>query len=138
MRGYLVNLGDRDFLTYGGLLIFRGTRDLAPTAELVEPIWRTNEEMDYIKVYRFDLDRIDAKQFDNEWFAKDAAMIEDFQGFSRGDLRRLLGSRKIVERAFGYQAIADYHGYCNFDSDPIKLSLKEARKRYMGARRAKR
>ena len=37
-------------------------------------------------------------------------------------------------RASAYIAIADYHGYGNFDHYPLEMTVKEAKKRYKAKR----
>jgi hypothetical protein len=63
------------------------------------------------------------------WFAVDLAGVAATIGSTKGDMERLLCSEDPLARAEAYQAIGDYHGWEDLDSDPLTLTRAEAEAR---------
>jgi hypothetical protein len=67
----------------------------------------------------------------DEWFHRDLHKVAE----SLGNETTYLGlvqafcSPDAMQRAWAYQAVADHYGWDNFDSCPLTLTKKEARKR---------
>lgn len=134
----IVNLGDVNPLDYGGYFI------LDPeTAELLE----VEDDSAMYTVYRFALDRCKMKRgflvpfaYENdwpypvsvyeEWFARDLSDVANFIGSDEETLQNQFCSEDAIVRAHAYRAIGEYHGFANLDGDPLRLTRKEAAKRY--------
>jgi hypothetical protein len=66
-----------------------------------------------------------------EWFDKNLDRVASICGVSRQELLDSLLSDNPIERAWGYQALAEYHGWENFDSSPLHFeSRAELEARY--------
>ena len=150
------NQGDANPLDYGGYFIYEDeTGVYEAEAELLVPEdeGERDGDQDTLMVYRFILDRctfIDGILSDNKyhpfkpaWFAKPESEraerpqdttylknVADYCGESVESLIKHLCSEKPVDRAVAYRAIADYHGWENFDSYPLELTRAEAEERY--------
>ena len=65
-----------------------------------------------------------------EWFEKDLAKAANSIGVDRAYLVRLLTSSDLRDRAEAYEIIGGYHGFDNFDSYPLTLSVAGLNKRW--------
>lgn len=147
---YIGNFGDRNFLDYGGALLYEDTTGVYPAElEVIQEPEEGGKEV--YRVYRFPLDRLKTVEVENtlylvpfnyvpswphaapaydEWFSKDLSGIASTIGMDPDELRADFCSEDIRRRALAYIAVGDYHGYENLDSYPLELTAKEARKRY--------
>lgn len=147
---YVANLGDATPLDHGGYFVYEDTTGVYGfEAERLER--ESDEEKARIEVRRVCLDRLkEVRDGDTlylvpykyeeswphpvsayvEWFAKDLESIAATFGSTADELRRLLCSENGLERAEGYRMVYDHHGWDNGDSEPMRLTVKEARKRY--------
>ena len=150
----VANLGDVDFLDYGGYFVFRDTTGVySAEAEYLELDDETSDTSTYT-VYRFSLDRCtltDGILSDNPfhplhsaWFAKpenektdrpqDTTYLSNvcaYVGLTVDELRAMLCSPNELDRAHAYREIALYHGWENFDSYPLTgLTREEVAARY--------
>lgn len=64
------------------------------------------------------------------WFADDIQSVADYADMP--DIVECLCSDDIGRRAFAYMAIADYHGWDNFDEYPFEMTYAEANDRIEG------
>jgi len=130
---FVANLGDFDFMENGAYLIFEDeTGVYDPEAELFDPI--------YGRIYRFALERLEyyngmlipygfSERKDlpysldkyEEWFSDDLDSISNATGISIKRLIELLTSEVTMDRAVGYACVGEYHGYKNFDTQPLDL-----------------
>ena len=132
----IANLGDVDYITYGGTLVYTDTTGVySPEAEVIVPNGNT------WLVYRYILDRCtydNGVLSDNKyhpetpaWFADDLASVCESHGAYREATIQQLCSEDPVERAFAYQMIGEYHGWDNFDGYPMTfISLADIEARY--------
>ena len=150
---FIGNLGDLHPLDHDGFFVYEDTTGVyTPEAEAV----RRDDDSDdpFYTVYRFDLDRctyINGVLSDNKfhpdmpvWFAhpesekmarpRDSTYlshVSDNCGESVEDLIRMFCSEDVLERAEAYRAVAEYHGYDEFDHYPLTLRRRELRNRYL-------
>jgi len=151
----IANLGDVNFLEYGGRLVFSGdSEDITPYMEVIEPppedCFAEGEEKTWM-VYRFDLDLLRIVEQDNtlflvpgewdqtwpkalssydEWFHKGLAEIADFIGTTAAELREAFVSPDPIKRAWAWCAIGDHDGFDNLDGYPLTLTEHEVFTRY--------
>jgi hypothetical protein len=127
----LANLGDIDFATYGGTLVFDDS-----TMHVIE-----TDKMGRAVVYRFGIDKctlvngiVSDNRFHPEcaaWFAKSEAErsarpqdstylsnVANFGGVALVEIQQWLCSEDIIERAMAYNLIGLYHGFVKFDQYP--------------------
>ena len=69
-----------------------------------------------------------------EWFADSIKSVAASIGEEPDQLIQDLCGEDLNNRASAYIAIADYHGYDNFDSYPLEMTEKEAKRRYKAKR----
>jgi len=141
----IANLGDEDFITFGGLLIVGPEND--PEGWYVENDmdYNTDIESEYEAtwmLYRFGIEKFkevdgyivpDAYEEDwphplpdyNQWFAKDILSIASFIGMEPEELVGMITSDDPVERGLFYEALIHYWGPDNVDSYPLQLNYKE-------------
>lgn len=134
----LGNLGDASPLDYGGYLVYRDeTGQYTEEAEY----WAEPEtEGGAVTVYRFILYRctlVNGVLSDNSfhpeiraWFADGLDGVAHSAGMEARTLRDLVCSADPMDRAAGYRAIGEHHGWDNLDHDPIRLTRAEAEARY--------
>jgi hypothetical protein len=132
----VTNLGDVDYITYGGTLVYRDTTGVYDAeSEMIVP----NENG--WTVYRYILERcsyIDGVLSDNRfhpdheaWFADRLKEVAAFVGMPLNTLRRGLCSTDITERAMAYDALVQFYGPHEFDSYPLTFNtLEEIEARY--------
>lgn len=149
----IAQLGDVHPIDYGGYFVYEDTTGVyVPEAELL--ISPDDDEGQWL-VYRFRLNRctlMDGVLSDNKyhpdcaaWFAKPdreratrpqdttyLSNVADYCGMTLEEMHRLFISESPVERAHGYRAVGDYHGFENLDSYPLTLNRAEAEERYSG------
>jgi hypothetical protein len=149
---FIANLGDKHPIDHGGYFIYIDeTGVYPPEAELlVEP---ENDDGEWV-IYRFALEPctyINGILSDNKyhpalpaWFAKTEEQraerpqdttylkdIADFMGAEVQDLVNWFISDDPQERAAGWMAVGDYHGFENLDNYPLVFTDKdEVLKRY--------
>lgn len=132
-RKLLTNLGDVNFTTYGGFLVFQGEQE--PEVEIVDT-WRldtgdADDENDpdmRWDIYRFPIEKLD----ENDWWWDRLDQAADSVEMDEDELKELLTSDDPIERAIGYQALVGYFGAHEFDSYPLELNAEEMEKRYPG------
>lgn len=141
----IANIGDATPLDHGGLFVFRDETGVY-TAEMELLTVRNPEASDdaalQYEASRCVLDRCTLTNgilSDNKyhpecaaWFADDLASVADNNGSDKAELERQLCSDDPMERAEAYRAIADYHGWVNFDELPLTLTRAEAEVRVNG------
>jgi hypothetical protein len=130
----IANLGDVNPLDYGGLFVLSdGTME-----RLEEPCEDSKRQVWTVSTVALDrCTYIDGVLSDNKyhpdfpaWFADSIDRIASCVGIEAFYLIRLLCSDDVIERAWGYQAIADYHGWYEFDQEPVELTRREAYRRF--------
>jgi hypothetical protein len=154
---FVANIGDATPFLHGGLFLYRDkTGVYGFEMEYLEP---PPDEVDIDskkarwRVWRVLLDKcthIDGIVSDNKfhpehpaWFAKpeseresrpqDTTYLKDivtFNGAEIGEFISMLCSDDIHQRGQAYRMIADYHGWENFDEDPLRLTKAEVEARY--------
>jgi hypothetical protein len=126
------NLGDVNPLDHGGSFV------LIDSTGIYDPeLWRFDS--DSMQLHRFSIEQchrtITGEIGDNNyhpnlsaWFgsAENLKSVSSFVG--NEDLPRHLCDSNVINRAFAYMAMCDYHGADNFDGYPITLTRNEARK----------
>lgn len=140
------NLGDEKPLDYGGFLVLRMTSPDEVEASYEAEFWPEPEGGKYT-VYRVGLDRLKkagdhlvpfeygadwphpVERYD-EWFHQGLDDVASFVGSTRAELEADFSSADPVKRAWAYRAVADYHGWDNFDSYPLELTREEMEKRW--------
>jgi hypothetical protein len=147
----LANLGDYNPIDHGGYFVFTDeTGQYDPEVEYLDA--PAEDDGEWV-VYRFEPERcawVNGVLSDNKyhrdhpaWFFKtkkekaerpqdsdtfgDAARSADM---SRKELRTLLCSEDPCQRAVGYEVIAGYCGWHEFDHYPVTLTREEAEARY--------
>ena len=152
----VAQIGDASPTEYGGLWIFRDkTGVYTEEAELlICPETDSDAPTNLWYVHRFILDRCTYQNgilSDNKyhpdhpaWFAKpeserakrpqDTTYLADVvAGADEPTVEKLieqLCSEDPVERAMAYREIGEYHGWDNFDHNPLFLRKREMKKRY--------
>lgn len=152
---FVTNLGDSSPLEYGGYFLYEDTTGAYGfEAELLEE--PTERELDDARwtVRHVCLDRCKLQRSEDgasvylvshryepcwphplasyaEWFARDLDGVASAIGSTREELEEQLCSEDGALRAQAYRAIADTHGWDNFDSEPLSLTLAEVEKRYV-------
>lgn len=139
----VANIGDVDPLHGAAYVYVDKTCIYAPELERVEPLG-DNFGCKY-EVRRIVLERcwmIDGILSDNiyhldkpVWFARDLDGVCTTMDITREDMIADLCGDCPVKRAFAYQAIADYHGWDNFDSYPRVITEGQVRRSYSRRKR---
>ena len=149
MKSLIANLGDVDFIRYGGRLVFSGDPD-PPRMEVIEEPPEDDEE-EIWTIYRFDLERFQIVEDGNhlylvsgkwnkswphalssydEWFHRGLKSVAESMSVSFQELRSDFCSEDPLKRAMAWCTIGDYYGFHELDSYPLKLSKQEILKRY--------
>lgn len=126
----VANLGDVDYITYGGTLVYTDTTGVYPAeAEIIVPV------QDVWIVYRYILDRctyINGILSDNRfhpelpaWFADNLDAVCTTYSVELDDVIEQLCSENPVERAGAYQMIGEYHGWDNLDNYPLTFNHRD-------------
>lgn len=139
---FVANLGDATPLDSGGLFLYRdSTGQYAPELERLETDNGTRYEIHRVTLEKCacldgrrvthdrDFARADPLTYE-EWFSKSLADVARSMGMALHDLIKDLRSDDIVERARGYQAIYDYHGWIEGDQYPATMTRAEVEARY--------
>jgi hypothetical protein len=146
-------LGDASPTEHGGYWILRDKTGVYPhEGEYLEV--PEDEDGEYL-VYRIILDRctfIDGVLSDNKfhpehcaWWAttpekmkerpqdgKGLTDVANSMGMEESELVEQFCSEDALERAQAYRSVGEYHGFYNLDSDPLRLTRAEVRRRYKG------
>jgi hypothetical protein len=147
----IANLGDVNYLVYGGRLVLAPTEDNPdPSVEVIDPPPEDEVAIGW-HIYRFDLEPLKVVEQDNtmylvpaawdeswphplasydEWFHKDLAAVASSTGMDVQKLREGFCSDNLVARAVSWCALGDYHGFNELDHYPLHLSEHEAHERY--------
>lgn len=139
-------IGDIDFIDYGGGIVFEDeTGVYPPELEWVEPL---TEDEGPANVYRIVLDDLTLSPSGNvipamygpswphpieeytEWFDRELERVASFVGLEYSELIKNLTSGDAISRAWSFQAMAEFHGWENFDDYPLTLSYAELEERY--------
>ena len=148
----LANMGDVNPIDYGGYFIFTDETGVYPAeAELL--IAPDDDNGEWL-AYRFILERctftngiLSDNRFHPDipaWFAdpeseranrpQDSTYLSNVAQFIGMDnpleLADMLCSACLLKRAEAYRAIGEYHGFDNFNSDPLVMTRAEAESRY--------
>jgi hypothetical protein len=136
-------IGDRNPVEYGGGYVFRDkTGVYDPEVEWVEPMDGApkNGVTPCMTVYRVPMERhtyIDGILSDNPhhpalsvWYADDLDSLCRCCDCDRDEMIENLCSTDPVANAWAYETLASYHGWYEFDQDPLTLTADEAEKRY--------
>ena len=136
-------IGDVDPLGYGGGFVFRDkTGVYDPEVEYVEPIGDGGgrDDVQSVTVYRVTMEAhtfCDDVLSDNKyhpeiraWYAKDLNSVCRSCDYEREDLIDLLCSDDPMYRVRGYEALASYYGWHEFDHYHLTLTPSEAEERY--------
>lgn len=153
MKSIIANLGDANFIQYGGRLVFSDDSDTQrdPWMEVIEEPPEDDEEEEIWTIYRFDLERFQivedgnhlylvSKNWDkswphalssyDEWFHRDLKSVAESMSIKLQELRSGFCSEDPLKRAMAWCTIGDYYGFHELDSYPLKLSKQEILKRY--------
>jgi hypothetical protein len=126
------NLGDVNPLDHGGSFV------LIDSTGVYDPeLWRFDS--DSMQLHRISIKQchrtITGEIGDNSyhpnltaWFGSAESLRSVFSFVDNEDLPRHLCGSNVIDRAFAYLALCDYHGADNFDRYPITLTRSEARK----------
>ena len=99
-------------------------------------VWEQVDDAGVTYVYRFPIPVVtDAV---GEWFGDDLNSVAITNGLSVSKLKAALASPDPRKRFWAYHDIASYHGFENFDSDPLVLSNLEFEKRQQKTERKRR
>ncbi len=147
----IAQLGDANPLEYGGYFIYQD--ETGVYVEEGEVLLTPDEEDGEHIVSRFSLEKctfINGILSDNKfhpdkpaWFAKPESErkerpqdttylsnVAEFVGLDYDDFVESFCSDDSRARALAYQAVGEYHGFANLDSDPLTLTRSEAFDRY--------
>jgi hypothetical protein len=134
----IANLGDVNYLEYGGRLVFIDETGVYPPE--VEVIQEPCDGDAHFTVHRFIVEPctyVAGILSDNRfhptmpaWFADDLESMARYAGRTVADLIAMFLSDKVEERAEAWLIVGDYHGFDNLDSYPLRLTRKEATRRY--------
>lgn len=143
---YLANLGDVNPIDHGGFFVYVDTTKVyGVECELLEPS-ADDDEDGPLTAYRFIADRctyVDGILSDNPYHPESAAWFADLEGIAAcvgqtvDALRAALCSAEPLSRAMAYRELVAYYGPNEFDSEPITLTRKEAKKRYKSKNRTR-
>lgn len=147
----IAQLGDADPIDHGGYWILRDKTGVYPEeAELL--VVPDNEDGEYT-IYRFTLEPctyVNGVLSDNKfhpdhaaWWAgtekerkfrpQDTTYLKNIADFIGMDVDELAGhfcSEDALQRATGYRAVGDYHGFDNLDNYPLTMKRREVKARY--------
>jgi hypothetical protein len=141
----IAQLGDKNPLEHGGYWVFVDKKGVyTPEAEKLI-LCDDNENINL--VYRFSLDQLkmhndmlisyrydstfpNAVESYKEWFSDDIPSVASYVGMTTEQLQALFCSDNPIERAAAYEAIGDYFGYVNLDSDSLPYTKKEVKSRF--------
>lgn len=148
IRQLIANLGDSDPFSYGGYFVYKDETGVYPEeAELLVVDNEDDEDTTYT-IYRFVLEPLKMVhgylvsshwepswphplETHDEWFHEDLESVADYIGSTKEALEVALSSRDPIERAGAYRAVGEYHGWDNFDSDPLTgVTLRQVQRRY--------
>jgi hypothetical protein len=129
-----------------------------PTIEVAQEVGTYEDEEGYeqkkFQLYRFDVERFklarDTEDFSKvylvsenyqpswphalsryeEWFARDLEQVARSVGMDPLELAEAFTSSDPKMRARAYMAIGDYHGFANFDGNPLEINEPELDKRW--------
>lgn len=153
MTELLANIGDINFLEYGGTLLFRSEDpDLEYSetwGEIVEPPEDTDTDKGPWRVWRFDIEQLRRVEDDGkvylvhsgwdpgdppslyaEWVSKHVESTADALGCDVEELRSAFCSDNPVDRLFAWSETGRIHGLDNLDGYPLKFSQHEVYSRY--------
>lgn len=155
----IAKFGDVNFIDYGGQLLMPGaSEDDQPYLEvIVEPCDDECEHGDFKPdakwtVYRVEPEQLKVVEVDrrvylvcksyespswphpvatyDEWFHHDLSSVADSMDFEMSELRAGFCSDDPIVRAQSYICLAGYHGWHEFDSYPLSLTMHEVHQRY--------
>ena len=140
----IANLGDANPIEYDGLFVSIDTTGVYPPE--MEYLIAPDGDVTHWEAYRTCLDRCTFREgilSDNKfhpdyaaWFAKDLGSVAENCDTDELELINQLCSEDPMDRAQGYRAIGDYHGWANLDSYPRTFNLRlEVKQRYAKALR---
>jgi len=143
----IAQLGDVSPLGYGGHWVFVDTTGVySPEAE---KLITCDDDEDLNLVYRYCLDRLKLHngmlipyRYDEtwphpierckEWFSDDIPEVASFFGVSTDELQDLFCSVDPVDLAIAYEAIGEYFGFVNLDSDSLPYTKADVQERFNG------
>lgn len=143
----IANLGDNSPLDYGGYFVYKDETGVYPEEAEFLVVDNEDDEDSTYTIYRILLDpfkmvngylvpydwepswRQPLENYD-EWFHENLKSVADYVGSTKEDLEKALSSRDPLDRAQAYRALAEYHGWDEFDSDPLGLTRQEVEARY--------
>jgi hypothetical protein len=79
-----------------------------------------------VLVYRVIIENDSSK----EWWYKDLDEIQSYAGWSKESLKQVIKERNPLHMAALYMDLIRYYGAEEFDSYPIKMTVKEAEEKY--------
>ena len=134
MHKFIANLGDVNFIEYGGFLVLED-KDGDAFVEVVQEPYEGEARW---TIYRFDLDKVVRTEDEDGcfrppiwcWFKNGVVPACDSCGESPQEFWRLIGSESATDRALAYQILVGYFGPEEFDPYPLKLSKREVTERY--------
>jgi hypothetical protein len=147
---FITNLGDASPIEHGGYFVYRDTTGVYGfEAELLqEP---ENGGKKRWTVYRICLDQYKMVEQDDmmymvpigydetwrhpihqyaPWFKSGLHSVADTHGTTYQELIEAFCSDDGQKRAWAYRCVAEFHGWENFDSDPLTLKRSEVEERY--------
>ena len=139
MRKYIGNIGDRNILTYGGVIVYREysydkTYDKILIVKLtpndhdnkIERRWGTLDKCTYVNGVlsdnSFHIDKPAWFADDPEWYSKPAEKIVNWAGATYSEFIDDITSNDPMRIAARYVNVYDYYGWDNFDSYPTEMN----------------
>lgn len=122
----IANLGDNSPFDYGGYFVYKDETGVYPEEAEFLVVDNEDDEDSTYTIYRILLDVAP-----DEWFLEDLESIADHVGSTKEELVKALSSRDPLDRAYAYKAVAEYHGWDEFDSYPLTgVTRQEVEARY--------
>lgn len=128
---YLANLGDASPLWHGGAFVMEDTTGVYPPE-----LWIYEEETRTRSTILLEpvipCPDMPGQYSDNRfhpkhpaWWSDELESVASFQGMEIAELADMLTSDEPIERAVGYQRLAEYFGTYEFDQYPDKFTSEE-------------
>lgn len=140
---FIQYLGDEDPLEHGGYFVYRDktgayaeeVQRLTPMIDRSFLIYRTPIERlklvdGYLVPLRYRPDWPHPLERYDEWFHEKLGEVAHSIGATKEALAKDFTSPDPIRRAWAYQAVGDHFGWENFDSDPLRMTRAEVKKRF--------
>lgn len=154
---FIVNLGDASPIDHGGYFLYHDTTNVygfeaevlqEPPEDAKKKRWTvyrvcldqykmvkkededTGSSTEYMVPVSHDETWIHAIHQYAPWFQAGIHAVASCFSTTGGELLKAFCSDDGKERAWAYRCVAEFHGWENFDSDPLILKRSEVEKRY--------